>query len=412
MKINIDVSRTGIKQETIDKNREKVDEAMENLWDGKHEGTGWVRLPMDYDRNKLERILMLSDVIREQCTMLVVVGVGGSYLGAHAVIEAIGSYPGSPIIRFAGNTLSGTKETKLIEEMRQHEVCLLVISKSGNTMETCVSYAVLKDVMKKRYAKDDKYKERIYVITDEKEGLLREQVKKENYVSFPVRNNIGGRYSVLSVVGLLPIAVAGIDVKRLLAGAEACASSTAWDHDAIDYAVCRYELMKLGKAVEIFGYFEPQLEGFVDWTKQLFGESEGKDGKGLLPVSVEYTKDLHSFGQFIQEGSQIFFETIISVENPPFDIVIPEGAGELTGRSMNEVNQAAVKGAIDAHKSAEIPIVSIEIPELTEFYIGQLIYFFETTCALTASLMGVNPFDQPGVEKYKIATRKYLNLNR
>lgn len=418
MDLKIDISRTGITEEQIKKNSEDVDKALEKLWSGREEFTGWVKLPMEQDKDSLERILNTAVIIQEQCQELIVIGIGGSYLGTRAAVHALvgfdevygtgmpsGRYPK---IKFAGNNISGTYHRELLEDIRTKEVSLCVISKSGTTTEPSIAFAVLKDALIKRYGKE-KAAKRIYAITDAEKGVLRKEAEAEGYVTFPVPDDIGGRYSVLTAVGLLPMAVAGIDIKAMLAGAEAMATSTAWDFDAADYAVARYQLMQAGKSVEIFEYYEPQLQYFAEWLKQLFGESEGKEGKGLFPASLQFSADLHSMGQFLQEGSQIFFETILNVAEPAADIVVPESAGPLlAGKSMNQVNQAAVEGVIVAHEAAGIPIVKIDIPKLDAFYFGQMIYFFETTCGITAYMMGVNPFDQPGVESYKAEMRKKL----
>ena len=225
---------------------------------------------------------------------------------------------------------------------------------------------------------------------------MREEADREGYISFSIPSDIGGRYSVLTPVGLLPIAVSGVDVKAMLEGAEAMETSADWDFNAADYAIARYLLLQKGKAVEAIQHYEPHLKYFVEWVKQLFGESEGKEGTGLFPAGLELTADLHSMGQFLQEGSQIFFETVLNVETSPVDLTVP--AGPLKGKTLTQLNKAATKGVIEAHSGAGIPIIKIDIPELNAFYYGQLIYFFETTCAITATLMGVDPFNQPGVE--------------
>ena len=238
-------------------------------------------------------------------------------------------------------------------------------------------------------------------------GALREEVEREGYISFSVPSDIGGRYSVLTPVGLLPIAAAGADVKALLDGAAAMALSADWDFNAKDYAIARYLLLKKGKVIEGIQHYEPRLKAFVSWIKQLYGESEGKNGTGLFPSGLELTTDLHSIGQFLQQGNQVFFETVLNVLESDVDLTIP--SGPLSGKTLNQLNRAAVKGVIEAHSSAQIPMIRIDIPKLDAFYLGQLIYFFETTCALTAMLMGVNPFNQPGVEAYKKEMKKEIS---
>lgn len=418
MDLKIDITKTGISKKEIAKYSGDIENAMEKLWSEKEEMTGWVKLPMQIDQDKLEKILNTAIVIQEQCEEMIVIGIGGSYLGTRAAIHALVGFdevygtgiPSShyPIVKFAGNTMSAVSLKKLLEDVRTKEVSLCVISKSGTTIEPSIAFSVLKEALINKYGKE-KASKRIYAITDANKGVLREEADREGYESFVVPDDIGGRYSVLTPVGLLPMAVAGIDIKTMLAGAEAVATSTVWDFDGADYAAVRYALLQSGKDIEIFEYYEPQLEFFAEWLKQLFGESEGKDGKGLYPDSLRFSSDLHSMGQFLQEGHQIFFETVINVERPSRDIVVPESAGELlSGKSINQVNKAAMEGVMSAHEVAGIPMVKIDIPELNAFYYGQMIYFFETTCAITSYLMGVNPFNQPGVEQYKEEMNKKL----
>jgi len=413
MDIRIDCSKTGITDAQLQGNRDGTYQALEKLWSGEEDFTGWVKLPLQYDRDELDRLLHVADRIQDQCRLFIVIGIGGSYLGARGVIHALAgrTAPGCPEIRFAGNNLSGTYHGELIEEMERKDTCLCVISKSGTTTEPSIAFAVLKEELIKKYGAEAAGK-RIYAITDAEKGILREEADAEGYETFVVPDDIGGRYSVLTPVGLLPIAVAGIDVSELLKGAERMATAPEWDFDASDYAVARFELMKAGKVMEIFEYYEPQLQYFVEWLKQLFGESEGKEGKGLFPASLQFTTDLHSLGQFLQEGNQMFFETVLHVMHPDHDIIVPDSAGKLlAGKSMNQVNQAALKGVMAAHESAGIPMVKIDIPGITPYYMGQLLYFFETTCGITAYLMGVNPFNQPGVEQYKKEMHDLLRID-
>lgn len=406
MDIKIDLSNTGIAKERIEAYRDAVDNVLERLWSDKEPYTGWVKLPLYHDRDELERILMTSDVIREQCETLIVIGIGGSYLGSKATISTLPKEANSPDVKFAGINLSAEYHTELLKEIREKEVCLCVISKSGSTIEITAAFNLFKKALIEKYG-EEIAKKRIYTITDEKKGPLREETNKEGYASFVIPDNIGGRYSVLTPVGLLPAAVAGVDVGRILKGAEVMASTPRWDFGASDYAVIRYLLFQQGKSVEVFQHYEPKLKYFIEWIKQLFGESEGKDGKGLFPVGVELTAELHSLGQFLQDGNQIFFETILDIESSSTDLLIPDGP--LQGKSMNQLNRAAIKGVTAAHSDAGIPVISICIPELSPFHYGQLIYFFETTCAITAKLMGVNPFDQPGVEAYKKEMKKEIS---
>lgn len=411
MDIKIDLLRSNISDTQITNQKVGVDHALEKLWSGKEDFTGWVKLPLQYDRDELERILHTADKIQEQCKLFIVIGIGGSYLGTRAVVHALAEHAvsGCPEVRFAGNNISGTYHAALIDEMALKDTCICVISKSGTTTESSIAFAVLKEELIKKYGAEVANK-RIYAVTDGEKGVLREEAEAEGYETFVVPNDVGGRYSVLTAVGLLPIAVAGIDVTELLKGAETVATAPEWDFHAGDYAVTRYELLKAGKYIEVFEYYEPQLIYLAEWLKQLFGESEGKDGKGLFPASLQFSTDLHSMGQFLQEGNQIFFETILNVIHPDQDIIVPDSAGKLlAGKSMNQVNQAAMRGVMAAHEAVGIPMIKIDIPELTPYYFGQIIYFFETTCAITAYLMGVNPFNQPGVEQYKEEMKKILS---
>lgn len=405
MDLRVDISRSGLTGEEINAKKDAVDAALERLWSGKEEFTGWVKLPLEYDKNEVERILNVSDIIRQQCGLLIVIGIGGSYLGAKATIDALEKEPDAPQVKFAGINLSAVYHARLLREMDLQDVCLCVISKSGTTVETTATFNIFKKALIEKYGKEEAVK-RIYAITDEKNGALREETEAEGYTSFVIPSDIGGRYSVLTPVGLLPIAVAGVDIRGLLQGAETMAGSPEWDFDASSYAVARFLLLQKGKAVEAIQHYEPSLKYFVEWIKQLFGESEGKDGTGLFPAGLELTADLHSMGQFLQQGSQIFFETVLNVKNSPVDMTIP--AGPLEGKTLNQLNRAAVRGVIEAHSSAGVPIIRIDIPELDAFHYGQLIYFFETSCAITAMLMGVNPFDQPGVEAYKKEMKKEI----
>lgn len=410
MDIHIDLTRSGISEAQISANKSGVEGGLEKLWSGEEDFTGWVRLPLQYDRDELARIGHTADKIQDQCSLFIVIGIGGSYLGTRAVVHALAEHPipGCPEIRFAGNNLSGTYHADLIEKMALRDTCICVISKSGTTTEPSIAFAVLKEELIKKYGAEGANK-RIYAITDGEKGILREEADAEGYETFVVPDDVGGRYSVLTAVGLLPIAVAGIDVSELLKGAEVMSTAPEWDFNASDYAVARYELLQAGKSIEIFEYYEPQLMYLAEWLKQLFGESEGKEGTGLFPASLQFSADLHSMGQFLQEGRQIFFETILNVVHPDQDIIVPDSAGKLlAGKSMNQVNQAALNGVMAAHETVGIPMIKINIPALTPYYFGQIVYFFETTCAITATLMGVNPFDQPGVERYKEEMKKLL----
>lgn len=405
MELKVDLSKSGLSREAIEGKKAAAGEALERLWSEKEAYTGWVKLPLSYDKRELERLLNVSDIIRGQCELLIVIGIGGSYLGAKAAIDALEKEEGAPQVKFAGINLSAAYHAELLAEMNRKEVCLCVISKSGTTVETTAAFNIFREALIEKYGKQEAVK-RIYTVTDAKNGALREETDREGYTSFVIPADIGGRYSVLTPVGLLPIAAAGADVKGMLEGAESMAASTSWDFNGPDYAIARYLLLQQGKAVEAIQHYEPSLKYFVEWIKQLYGESEGKNGTGLFPAGLELTADLHSMGQFLQEGSPIFFETVLNIEQPPADLTVPEGP--LKGKTMDQLNKAAVKGVIEAHSSAGTPVIRIDIPRLNAYYYGQLIYFFETTCAITAMLMGVNPFDQPGVEAYKKEMKKEI----
>ncbi len=408
--LKLDLSRSLLGPQTITASQAELEAAKNRLWSGKEPFTGWVNLPFAYDKMELKEILAAAEKIRKQCEVLIVIGIGGSYLGAQAAISALkAGNDSAPEIYFAGQNLSGTYHKELLEKIKGRELCLCVISKSGTTTESSVAFSILKDELYRKYGREEAAK-RIYAITDAEKGILREETNREGYVSFVIPDDIGGRYSVLTAVGLLPIAVAGIDVPAMLKGAE-CAAEASKDEkaDASMLAATRVSLLNSGKTIEIYEYYEPKLQYFAEWLKQLFGESEGKDGKGIFPAALQFSTDLHSMGQFLQDGNQIFFETVLNVLNPPEDLIVPESAGELlAGRSMNAINQAAVEGVIAAHEATGVPIIKLDIPALTPHCFGQLVYFFETACALSGYLNGVNPFDQPGVESYKSEMRKVL----
>lgn len=408
--LKLDLSRSLIEAQRVTACEGELELGKQRLWSGAEPFTGWVDLPFTYDKIELQEILDTAEKIKKQCEVFIVIGIGGSYLGAQAAISALKTEGENvPEIYFAGQNLSGTYHKELLEKIKGKELCLCVISKSGTTTEASVAFSILKDELYKKYGREEAAK-RIYAITDAEKGILREETKKEGYTSFVVPNDIGGRYSVLTAVGLLPIAVAGIDVKTMLLGAEnAAVAAKDKKSDAELLAATRVTLMNSGKSIEVFEYYEPRLQYFAEWLKQLFGESEGKDGKGIFPAALQFSTDLHSMGQFLQDGNQIFFETVLNVLNPPGDLIVPESAGELlAGMSMNAINQAAVEGVIAAHEAVHVPIIKLDIPDLTPYSFGQMVYFFETTCALSGYLMGVNPFDQPGVESYKTEMRKVL----
>jgi glucose-6-phosphate isomerase len=389
--------------------------AEERLRGGKDLYTGWVDLPENYDREEIGRIRTAAEKIARQCTALVVIGIGGSYLGARALYEMLaGSFTHLlpqkwPKLFFAGQNLSAAYHQELMEVLEQHEVCLCVISKSGTTTEPSVAFALLKDALIRRYGKEEAAR-RIYAVTDASAGVLRQEADAEGYESFTVPDDIGGRYSVLTPVGLLPLAVAGFDPGEFLAGAQMARQDAVLMAQAADYAIGRNLLYAQGKHIEVFESYEPRFASFSEWLKQLFGESEGKAGKGIFPASLSFSSDLHSMGQFLQEGTPCFFETILEECRPDADLRVPDNAGPpLAGKSVNDINRAALEGVAAAHRQAGIPIFRFSIREkISPQILGQVVYFFEVACALSSYMAGVDPFDQPGVEAYKREMRERL----
>lgn len=408
MDIKLDISNVKIDSAQIDQCAEKAKQILKELRSGDMAFTGWVNLPETFPREDMDRILEAAEKIRAQCKLFIVIGIGGSYVGAKAAIEALAPDTSNkqkgPVIAFAGINFSAAYHKSLLDRLQEEDTCICVISKSGSTAETDIAYHIFKEAMFDKYGQQAK--KRIYVITSQNTGMLREEAKQEGYETFPIPEDIGGRYSVLSEVGLLPMAVAGIDVKAMHQGAAAVGSDPAWESWALEYGICRYLLNQQGKVLETFLYYEPSLGSFVEWAKQLFAESEGKEGQGIFPAGLNMTGDLHSLGQFLQQGNQIFFETVLNIAQPPLDIEIP--AGSHKGKTLNTFNQAAQKGVIEAHKGADIPIITVTVPQMTPYAYGQMVYFFEISCAITARLMGVNPFDQPGVERYKAEMKKFV----
>lgn len=377
---------------------------------------GWLELPRRYDREEFARIKEAAARIRRSCDAFVVIGIGGSYLGARAAIEMLtpafsNRRPGSgPEVYFAGNNISSTYLADLLGVLQDKEVCLNVISKSGTTTEPALAFRVLREFMEQKYGKEGA-QERIFATTDKARGALKQLAEAEHYECFVIPDDVGGRYSVLTPVGLLPMAVAGLDIDEVMAGAAAAMSEFASPqlelNPCYQYAAVRNALYRKGKLVEIMVNYEPALHYFGEWWKQLFGESEGKDHKGLFPATVDFTTDLHSMGQYIQDGLRILMETVIQVDKPRADIMIKEdgenldGLNYLAGKTIDAVNQKALEGTLLAHTEGGVPNVVVRVPQLSEYYLGQMFYFFEKACALSGYLLGVNPFDQPGVEAYK-----------
>jgi len=399
MNIIANVDKTGISEEEIKALRPQAGQALDRLWSGNEPMTGWVTLPVTRNEQELRKILEIADIIKDEAELLVVIGIGGSYMGAKAAIEALPKESSGIEVRFLGNNLCTDYYFETLEEIKEKNTILCVISKSGNTMEVRTAFEVVKPLMVEKYGSAAEASKRILAITDEETGTLRSEATEFGYSTLPVPGNVGGRYSIATPVGLLPMAVSGIDIMAFLDGARECAVSPSWDIDAADYAIARYLLQKQGKEVEVISLCHSRLHYLGEWIKQLYGESEGKEGKGLLPTTLMYSTDLHSMGQYMQEGRQIFMETLMIVDEPSVSIEIPGGPQK--GKTVADINAAMIGGVTKAHQQAGIPIAEVHIPKLDTKNFGQLIYFLETTCAITAMLSGVNPFDQPGVEAYK-----------
>ncbi len=377
---------------------------------------GWVNLPDNYDREEFSRIQASAEKIRKSCDVLVVIGIGGSYLGARAVIEYLKSpnynltRKDAPAIYFAGNSISADSLNEVLALCEGKDICVNVISKSGTTTEPAVAFRVFRSLLEEKYGKEGA-RERIFVTTDRAKGTLKKFSADAGYETFVVPDDVGGRFSVLTAVGLLPIAVAGIDIQKLMEGA-AAASHAYTDadlnqNDCYKYAAIRNLLLRRGKNIEILVSYEPFSAMFNEWWKQLYGESEGKDGKGIYPASVIFSTDLHSMGQFIQDGSRIMFETVIDIADTGAEFQIPsdphniDGLNFLSGMELDAVKKTAMQGTVLAHVDGGVPNIIIEVSERNEFVLGELLYFFELACAISGYVLAVNPFDQPGVESYK-----------
>lgn len=380
---------------------------------------GWTTLPEDYDKEEFARIKKAAEKIKSDSEVLVVIGIGGSYLGAKAAIEFashsfFNNLPkekrNAPEIYFAGTNMSSVYLNHLIELIGERDFSVNVISKSGTTTEPAIAFRVFKKLLEEKYGKEEAGK-RIYATTDKVRGALKTLADTQGYETFTVPDNVGGRFSVLTAVGLLPIAAAGIDIDELMKGAKAAkadlSAGTLEENQALQYAAVRNILHRKGKDLEIMVNYEPRLHYFSEWWKQLYGESEGKDGKGLYTASADFSADLHSLGQFIQEGKRIMIETVISIGKPEVDYVIEsdvdnlDGLNFIAGKSLDYVNKKATDGVILAHIDGGVPNLTINIPEATPYHLGYAFYFFEKACGVSGYLLGVNPFDQPGVEAYK-----------
>ncbi|KIL35901.1 glucose-6-phosphate isomerase [Cohnella kolymensis] len=411
-----------VHQHEIDYLAPAVKLAHEQLHNGTGAGSdylGWINLPFDYDKEEFSRIQKAAQQIRSDSEALVVIGIGGSYLGARAAIEMLqhsfyNTMPkerrGAPQIFFAGNNISSTFVTHLLQALEGKDWSINVISKSGTTTEPAIAFRIFREELEKKYGKEAARK-RIYATTDKARGALKVLATEEGYETFVIPDDVGGRYSVLTAVGLLPIATAGIDIESMMKGAQDAATlynnPNLSENQAYQYAAVRNALYRKGKAVEILVNYEPGLHFVSEWWKQLYGESEGKDYKGIYPASVDFTTDLHSMGQFIQEGSRVIFETVLQVGEVAEQITIQrtdddlDGLNFLAGKTLDFVNKKAFEGTLLAHTDGEVPNLIVGLPDISPYTFGHMVYFFEIACGVSGYLLGVNPFDQPGVEAYK-----------
>lgn len=416
------VDFSNVNLEKLENYEKRALEAFDTLMKRDGEGNdflGWIDRPVDYDKDEFERIKKASQKIRENSDVLVSIGIGGSYLGIKAVEVACDSYFTSnrkTEVIYAGNQLSGEYLVDLLAYLEDKDYSLNVISKSGTTTEPAIAFRILKEALEEKYGKEEA-KSRIFATTDRKKGALKELADAEGYESFVVPDDIGGRFSVISAVGLLPLAVAGVDIDEFMAGfadGREKYTENSIENDAIKYAAVRNMLHENGKDIEILLSYEPKLSFVAEWWKQLYGESEGKDGKGLFPASVSNTTDLHSMGQMIQDGVRNVFETVIEVENAKKDITIKEdeknldGLNFLAGKTMSYINKQAMEGTTMAHVEGGVPNIRIKIDEVNERKLAELFYFFEIAVGVSGYMLGVNPFNQPGVEAYKKAMFKLL----
>ena len=420
--IKLNLKNTGIMQKNIMEYKEQVEIIHKDLHrraNLENDFVGWLDLPNNYDKSEFSRIKKAAKKIKKESDILVVIGIGGSYLGARAVIESLTSsfynnlsakQRKYPEILYVGNNLSPNYINELIEYIGNKDFSVNVISKSGTTTEPAIAFRIFREILENKYGIDEA-RSRIYATTDKEKGALKTLAQNEGYEQFIVPDNVGGRYSVLTAVGLLPIAVAGISIDKLMEGARI--ARDRYDdpnlkyNECYQYAVVRNILNKLYKNIEILVNYEPKMHYFTEWWKQLYGESEGKDKKGILPVGVDNTTDLHSMGQYIQDGRRNLFETVINVKTPKSDIKINEdednldGLNYLAGKSLDYVNKKAMEGTVEAHVMGDVPNLGITIDKLDEENMGELIYFFEKSCAMSGLILGINPFNQPGVEEYK-----------
>lgn len=420
LKLNLNNSQVDEKE--IMKYKEEVENIHKDLHrrsEDEADYVGWLDLPTNYDKEEFGRIKKAAKKISKESEVLVVIGIGGSYLGARAVIESLtntfynlqdNKKRKYPMILFAGNNLSPNYINDMIDLIGDKDFSVNVISKSGTTTEPAIAFRIFREILENKYGIDEA-RSRIYVTTDKEKGALKTLSEMEGYERFVVPDNVGGRYSVLTAVGLLPIAVAGIDIEKLMNGAriaqEKYSDENLKYNECYQYAVTRNILYKSNKNIEILVNYEPKMHYFIEWWKQLYGESEGKDGKGIFPSGVDYTTDLHSMGQYIQDGRRNLLETVLCIKNPSSNIKINtdddnlDGLNYLSGKDLDYVNKKAMEGTVEAHVTGDVPNLMITIDKLDEENIGELIYFFELACAVSGNILGVNPFNQPGVEEYK-----------
>lgn len=416
-KISFDWSNSALCGHEMECLKEPIALANRTLMEGTGAGNdflGWVNLPFDYDKEEFSRILAAAEKIKKESEVLVVIGIGGSYLGARAAIEFLQSsfynqkQKDTPDIYFAGNSISSSYLQELINVIGERNFSVNVISKSGTTTEPALAFRVFKKMLVEKYGAEEANR-RIYATTDKARGVLKTQADSQGYETFVVPDNVGGRFSVLTAVGLLPIAVSGVDINELMRGAQDACTDFRGDemHACHQYVAARNALYRKGKTTEIMVNYEPSYHYVAEWWKQLFGESEGKDGKGIFPASVDFSTDLHSMGQYIQDGMRNLFETVVRFDVPNADISIEceaddgDGLNFLAGKSIDFVNKQACIGTVLAHTDGNVPNLIIDVPEMSAYYLGYLFYFFEKACGVSGYLLGVNPFNQPGVEAYK-----------
>ncbi len=423
LKLDVSQIKSVIPLDSLSALQKSVDEANNALYSGSGKGsdyTGWLNLPEEITADEINEINETAGSLASKSDVIIVIGIGGSYLGARAVIDALSdnfnqllsrSERKAPLVIFAGNNISEDYHAELLEVLNKFEYSIIVISKSGTTTEPAIAFRILKAHIEAKYGKTEA-KSRIAAVTDSSKGALKKLADSEGYKTFVIPDNVGGRYSVLTPVGLLPIAAAGFNITNLVNGAKSmmsvCADKKALDENPASlYAAARNALYTNGKVIEILASFTPNLNYIIEWWKQLYGESEGKDGKGIFPAGVNFTADLHSMGQWMQEGMRNIFETVISVENPKYNLAVPNDKDNLDemnfiqGKRLGEVNKMAELGTMLAHVSGGVPNITITLDKINETSLGELIYFFEKACGVSGYLLGVNPFDQPGVEAYK-----------